>query len=402
MKIALLNTLYPPLATGGAEFSVFSLAGGLAKAGNKVIVITIGREDSISDEHGVKCYRCRNTNVYHPADAKKNNALKKLPWHLIDLYNVAAAKQVEGILNKEKPDVLHCHNIDGFSCLAWSVCNKLKIPVIQHFHDYHFVCFHADLLRKNLQECQNLSFACKLRSKYHALMMSRYVNHIVSPSQYCYTRNMAYLNEKTRELPFSIIPNGTDFNLLEPVLPDWDADEFNILYLGRLAANKGVNVLLEAMEKLATMDMKIKLNIAGSGPLENNVKVAAQNNRNLIYHGFVQNESKIALFRRAHFMIFPSIWNENNPVAVTEALAIGLPVIGSNLGGTPELLDTYGEVALLKEVTSSSIVEKIKLLYKERDFLKNYGRHVLAKREKYSLTGQISSTCELYKTVINQ
>jgi glycosyltransferase involved in cell wall biosynthesis len=137
---------------------------------------------------------------------------------------------------------------------------------------------------------------------------------------------------------------------------DWAGDY--LLYFGRLAYEKGVATIIEAISKLPS---SIRLKIAGVGPeekvylelikkykLEERVELA----------GFKSGPELQDLIRRAKAVIVPSLWNENWPFSILEAMALGQIVIGSRAGGIPEML-CDGKAGLLFEPGDSAGLAKL-------------------------------------------
>ena len=111
-----------------------------------------------------------------------------------------------------------------------------------------------------------------------------------------------------------------------------------LLLLCRLTVEKGVRVVLDAMRRLPP-SLDVELVIAGRGPLEDTARQAAAEDSRIRFLGFVQGEQKHALLTEADYLLIPSLWYENAPVAVVEAAAYGLGLIGSRIGGIPELVE---------------------------------------------------------------
>lgn len=120
----------------------------------------------------------------------------------------------------------------------------------------------------------------------------------------------------------------------------------NILFIGNLEKNKGIITLIRAFNLLYNKD--IKLHIAGRGKFEEYVIESSKKNRNIVYHGYVTEEDKRALLSSADIFLYPSEdiiaafkvkrWEEQGAVSALEAMASGVPVIGSDSGTLPEIL----------------------------------------------------------------
>ena len=109
------------------------------------------------------------------------------------------------------------------------------------------------------------------------------------------------------------------------------------LFFGRLSYEKGVDHLLEAIEKLPGVPFKI----AGTGPSEKQLHELTREKGldNVEFLGFVTGDALIDLISKASFTVIPSIWYENCPMSVLESLSLRTPVLGADIGGIPELVD---------------------------------------------------------------
>ncbi len=136
----------------------------------------------------------------------------------------------------------------------------------------------------------------------------------------------------------------------------WDARQFHLLFVGRIFEKKGINELLEAA-KILKDNPEIKIHIAGTGPLEEKVREYAQSNYQLDFIGKIDNQNLPQYFQAADVFIIPSTHEEGAGRVIMEALSCGTPVIGSNRGGIPEILDS--SVGELIDVTPQNIVEAI-------------------------------------------
>ena len=119
MKVVLLNTLYYPQVVGGAERVVQLLAEALVGAGHQAVVVALdGGDASRGVEGGVDVLRLPLRNVYWPfhgaTDRHSVGAASKAVWHVFDSYNPLMAHTVGRLLDAEKPDVVHSHNLVGF------------------------------------------------------------------------------------------------------------------------------------------------------------------------------------------------------------------------------------------------------------------------------------------------
>lgn len=146
-------------------------------------------------------------------------------------------------------------------------------------------------------------------------------------------------------------------------------NEFTILFVGRLVPEKGIPELLSAAKLLKK---GISLKIAGSGPLESSVKK--------YYLGKISQDDLPTYYSAADVVIVPSTHDEGFGRVILESLACGIPVIGSNRGGIPQVMDNT--MGVLINVTPFNIKNSVEHFFDNPDKLKKLGRNARMFAEK--------------------
>ena len=261
-------------------------------------------------------------------------------------YSREAAMRFTRLLLDFRPDVVHVHGIHRqLSSSLLVAARERGIPVVQTMHDYHAFCCADVLLRGDGTLCEpplcNLSApwaavrqhcvrgslaqsglaAAEAFCRNSLLRHQRLVTRFVSPSH--------FLADKLRRAglsarPIDVIPNAV------PVQPAAGGGR-GLLFAGRLAPEKGLDVLLEAAELAG-----LPLTIAGDGPLMPYLKDRASGRVGLL--GRVSPSRVSELLAAAAVAVVPSTWYENAPLSVLEPMACGTPVVASAIGGIPELV----------------------------------------------------------------
>lgn len=121
---------------------------------------------------------------------------------------------------------------------------------------------------------------------------------------------------------------------LKDIVPNHNKGNY-LFYYGRLTEEKGIRTLVEAMQQMP----KQKLKVAGKGPLLEELTAIAP--KNIEFLGFCTGEHLINQISNASFIIVPSECEENNPLTIIEAYSHGKPVIGSKIGGIPEIINEH-------------------------------------------------------------
>lgn len=149
-------------------------------------------------------------------------------------------------------------------------------------------------------------------------------------------------NKKIAVLPNAVNPG-------EMPKRDFTKNNLNLLFVGRFAFNKGINVLCEAIRQLNVEGYKNKLtfNLVGKGPLyEKYIKEYDFENINFI--GFADDDKLTQLYIENDLFVFPTLF-EGMPTVVLEAMAVGMPVIVSDTGATAELVDSSNGYLIEKD-----------------------------------------------------
>jgi len=136
---------------------------------------------------------------------------------------------------------------------------------------------------------------------------------------------------------------------------------FTVLFVGRLIDKKGIRVLCEVAKEI----LDVNFVFIGTGPDEDYLKEQEKKGRNIKFVGFVRNDLLYKYYNSSDVFCIPSQYEEGFGRVVMEAVACGLPVVGSNKGGIPEALDS--SISILVEPTVENLKNAIEELYRDKD-----------------------------------
>lgn len=239
------------------------------------------------------------------------------------------------------------HNIfPAMSPSVYALAFKLGIPVVQYLHNYRMSCVNGYFLNhgETCTSCIHGNFTkAALTGCWHdsrlvsgwmgAVMMRVRVMGVfrnvaawiaLSHAQKRLHVQMGIPAERIHINPHFFLRRA-DLFIAEPGR--------DVLFIGRLSKEKGVEQLLDAWKR--TDRGEAKLLLAGEGPeraaLEN--KIAAEKIGGVEFLGFVKKEDQVTIWKRSAFSVVPSIWQDPLPTVVFEAWERGRPVVVSDAGG---------------------------------------------------------------------
>ena len=161
-------------------------------------------------------------------------------------------------------------------------------------------------------------------------------------------------------------------DIFKSVTPKLSRNQSHLLFLSRIIRDKGIYELVDAFELIKAQFPDLKLTIAGDGP-ELKALTRYVNERNfgnsVIFTGYVRNSAKAKVFLESDIYILPT-FSEGCPVSLLEAMAAGLAVITSPVGGIADIIDDDVNGILLTHITPSHIAAALTRLLNDRKFCK--------------------------------
>lgn len=338
MKIVSFSALFPPYSHGGAENSAANLARWYAANGHEVHVISAATkpEDVHADgemSHGVRVWRREFPRPYPVYQFPTAAGWKKPLWHLQDHFDPRNRRIVGELLDRIKPDAAVIHYVPGIGYNALKEVARRDIPATYYLHDLGLACVRMSMFR-NGKDCGTQCGMCKLGSSYKTRLISAFKRiGFCSPSRANLERVESYVPIQTRLRTY--IPNARRYD--PPTVGREESSVLRLMYVGRLHPQKGVTVALEAASRLDTR--KLSFRVVGGGQIEAELRAKYAHLPWCTFTGHITPEAVANEMVNADVLLVPSIWAENLPGVVIQALGLGIPVIASNVGGVPELVD---------------------------------------------------------------
>ncbi len=279
-------------------------------------------------------------------------------------------RQLRQALARQPVDIVHAHSVSmRLSPLPLRAAAERGTPVVMTVHDFNYICPRKWMIDPAGRPCaRGLGAAClvldchsgkrgRRHLPYHGLrwlkillhraLLRRLVDVFVAPSEALAAwlrRELAVAPERIVHIPnFVYAPPGPP--------PRPGATRRDVLFVGRLSPEKGVDCLLRAFPAVRSRFPEVRLTIAGDGPARGSLERLALRLGLVdatVFTGMLSHELLHDRHATARCTVFPSLWLENCPMGVLEAMAAGAAIVASRVGGIPEIIRD-GETGLLFE-----------------------------------------------------
>lgn len=255
---------------------------------------------------------------------------------------------------------------------------------------------------------RNLPLLARLLKEMKRKLAIKSVNRFIAVSNYVAKRLHTHYSTPLRKI--STIYNGVDLERFKPPgdkkekvglrskYLDIEDDRFIVTFVGQIIEEKGVRLFLSAIEVLAKKYEELIFVIAGTGPLEHHVCKAIERvkNNKIIFLG--QRDDIDIIFKASDLVVVPSIWEEAFGFVIAEASACGIPVIGSRIGGIPEVILDGKTGTLTKPGDVNELEMAIERLFIDKELyerLSGAGREHVHKN--FNLKKMVDQTVNLYE-----
>jgi glycosyltransferase involved in cell wall biosynthesis len=296
--------------------------------------------------HEVGLFERRSDDIADMSMLAKAAVPLQVPW------NFAVRRTLGERLRAERPDVVHIHNT--FPLLSPAVvaaCADAAIPAVATLHNYGPICVPGTLFRDGQictdcvgteplpalrHGCYRGSTAATLPTAAAAMVKRRRWWSAVARF-FCVSQAQRHMFVQAG-LPAQRM--AVKYNFVGDPGLRRDEPGQHLLFLGRLAEEKGVRLLMAAWDRIrADGGMGLPLLIAGAGPLRDEVAQWAHDRHDVRYVGLQTRTECWELVARAVALVAPSAWLEAFGLVVVEAMAVGVPSVAAGHGAFLELID---------------------------------------------------------------
>lgn len=366
MRILLINKFLHP--NGGSETYIFKLGNYLKTQGHEVQYFGM--------EHEGRCVGNAVNAYTSNMDFHGGSKLSKLIYPVKTIYSFEARKKLGLVLKDFEPDVCHINNFNYqltpsiiLEIVSWRKRAKRKCRIVFTAHDYQLICpnhmLHNPNIHENCEKCLGGHFMNCARNKcIHGSRAKSVIGTMEAEfwkwngvyrhidTMICCSR---FMKEKMDSNPLFRQKTIALHNFVDKVECKGKEKKDYVLYFGRISEEKGINTLIDVCKNLPDVSFVF----AGTGPLEEKIN-DIPNVRNV---GFQTGEALKTLIREARFSVYPSEWYENCPFSVMESQMYGTPVLGTGIGGIPELIDVDKTGQLFEPGNAEQLKQSVRKLW---------------------------------------
>jgi len=404
MRILVANKFYWP--KGGAERVMFDLNRGYETRGHEVVPFSMRQARNVPSPWA--------SHFVSEIDfTKPMGPFAQIGAALRTIHSEEAARKIRALARSARPHVAHLHNFHHQ--LSPSIVDALRgerIPCVQTLHDYKWICpsyllftegkvcerckggrFHEAVIHRCIHGSRAASAAAALEMGWHRATrtLERGIQLAVSPSRFLADKLVEFGVDRLR---LRVVPNGVDLRALPPA----GGARQGFLFAGRLSLEKGIGRLLEAVG----LAPSVRLAIAGEGPLEETLRRQAQELApgRVEFLGSLSREALLERMRTSRALVLPSECYENAPMAALEALGSGVPVIGTRLGGIPEMVRHRVTGILVEPANANALAAALQEMEENAEDARRWGesgREMVS--QEYDLDRQVERMLAILEEV---
>jgi glycosyltransferase involved in cell wall biosynthesis len=369
-------------AHGGTEIAAYNLAVHMAKRGNEIDVFTT----SINSKNSIEIYP--NMRIHRNATSFKIASAN------------ASFKLIYKPLNYDL-DIVHAHSPIPYSDLpALMYAKRKKVPFLLTYQ------FDGQETGGSFMRNAGVSIYNKV-----------FINRVLDSAEVIIATTRSYAEEspflKNYLDKIVVIPNGIN---IEDVTTDLTREESRIkldlplktkiiLFFGSLVTYKGPDILLKAFKVIKKEYPEVKLIFAGRGHMLTELQDMARKfdlEDDVIFLGFVEEEKKAFYYKSADIFCLPSTnMAESFGIVNLEAMASGIPIVGSDLGGIPDIIKDGENGLLAKPRDHQSLANVLLILLKDDDLRLKMGNNGRKRVEEYSWDKIANETENLYRDILD-
>ena len=367
MRLALVTHQFFPAYYTGVERIALNLAEQLRRMGHRALIVTAAEHSSGSTEP----YAVGGVAV-RPVEALFTDLAR--PW----LQPAGIRRDLARLFDDERIELVHVLQPMRLP-QAFDAAESRRIPTIAHVADFGYLCARINLIRSDGTLCTTAAGgdACAgvcgipsapQRLRWGTSTLAR-AGAVVSPCRFTIG---VFAAEGFDAGGWHHIPWGVDYALYPDRFPPPERGGLAIGFIGTLLEAKGPRVLVDAVRLLPGRPIRLEL-YGGSfheQSYADDLRRRADGDERIVFAGSYDHSELPGILARLDAVAIPSLWHENLPTTGLNAIAAGVPLVVSNVGGLTELLDDYDAGFAFRVGDASALAELLERLLDDPELLR--------------------------------
>ncbi len=372
MKIALVSP-YDFAYPGGVTNHISSLEHYLTKMGHKVKVIAPASKT-------VSIFGDRFIPVGKPRPVPSSGSIARVTISL------RLAPRIKAILDEEKFDIIHLHE---------PLCPMLCTTVLRLSQTANVGTFHA-----------YGAIGYSLVKPLNAILLKRWFRKL--HGKIAVSKPAMELVNKHFPGDYTIIPNGVDLDCFSSgvsPIDEFGDGKINILFVGRLEKRKGLNYLLEAHKHIKQEIPNSRLIVVGPGTRLRNKyekRVARNGLKDVVFVGCVSHDELPRYYNTADIVCAPATGKESFGIVLLEAMALGKPVVASNIDGYASIMTHGAEGLLVPPKDEKALAQALLSLMESKSLRQQMGVRGRLTAADYDWKRVVQKVLDYYVKVLNE
>lgn len=413
MKIFLITDYFFPFNPGGSEWSVYELAKSFKEKEINSTIVTLNYGTQKNSNY-------RGVEVIRIPFIKKINSNRKVVnpvWQNNPVFFLTSTIQLLKLIKEHDPDILHVHGkflipaaiISGFlkkkPVIISSRDKQMLCPIGKCFFDsqrrkscklFEFITVDIPWFYKNYtQDKSVIKFVYVFLGSLHNRISYQIIQTLarrakkiiaISQSQKLYLQANGFRN-------IDVIYNTATFTQSKSRV----LKEKKVLFAGKLSRGKGSQILIGAIKNLV-LKSNIKFIFAGSID-DKSISNLESFKKNVKFLGAVNHHQLVSLYKSVSVVVMPSVYPESFGRVALESLSCGTPVVVTNIGGLPEIVEDH-ETGRIVEANTQDLEKAILEVVGKENLYKDNIKKAYTKLKKKFNTDPVSQHLKLYKSLI--
>ncbi|MGR3302289.1 MAG: glycosyltransferase family 4 protein [Candidatus Scalindua sp.] len=398
MNICIFSTVtYWHGLRGGMDLHGKHLLEGLSGRGHKIIVISTKHPSGKEYEeiNGIKIHYLKHTTFGSSRKGWKRQSINKF----------------KDIIKTEEIDIALSQQTAGYGIAK--IARRKGIPFITIMHGYEIMIFRSIFNQVMNFKKDYLSLVKSFLSSLYYTVFQELPILKDSSAIIAVSEGVSKVIEKR---PFidrdkiKVINYGIDLKLFKFSEEERKETRLKlnitnhdkvVLFLSLLSKQKGTDIAIKAFNELAENNESIKLIIAGDGEYLEEAKLLVNNFKlksRVIFTGFVRNEDTVQYYNASDIFIFPTLRLESFGIVIAEAMACGKPVIASDIGSIPDVIDNGINGILIPIGDFKELARQINLLLSDKQYSAMLAQNARRKAlERFGLDRMIEETIKVFE-----